>query len=60
MAYCEMCGREIPDGQRRCAHCAPEARQSSAGWTFSDQRNDLLYILPRVSGKVGYVIEFEG
>lgn len=32
MAYCEMCGREIPDGQRRCAHCAPEARQADLNW----------------------------
>ena len=31
-----------------------------SGWTFNDQRNDLLSVLPQVSGKVGYVIEFEG
>lgn len=32
----------------------------NSGWSFNDQRNDLLTVLPEVSGKVGYVIEFEG
>ncbi len=32
----------------------------NSGWTFNDQRNDLISVLPTVSGSVGYVIEFEG
>ena len=31
-----------------------------SGWTFNDQRGDLIAALPSVSGAVGYVIEFEG
>ncbi len=33
---------------------------ADTGWTFNDQRNDLLSVLPSASGKIGYVIEFEG
>lgn len=29
------------------------------GWTFNDQRNDIVADFPTVSGKIGYVIEFE-
>ena len=29
------------------------------GWTFNDQRNDIVAVLPKVSGKIGYIIEYE-
>ena len=32
---------------------------SSLGWTFNDQRNDIVADFPEVSGKIGYIIEFE-
>ena len=46
------------DGTPEDVLCMWNVQQS--GWTFNDQRNDLLSVLPEVSGKVGYVIEFEG
>ena len=46
------------DGTPENVLCMWNVQQS--GWTFNDQRNDLLSVLPEVSGKVGYVIEFEG
>lgn len=32
---------------------------SEIGWTFNDQRNDIVGAFPSISGKVGYIIEFE-
>lgn len=29
------------------------------GWTFNDQRNDIVADFPGVSGKIGYIIEYE-
>ena len=29
------------------------------GWTFNDQRNDIVEAFPSVSGRIGYIIEFE-
>lgn len=46
------------DGTPENVLCMWNVQQS--GWTFNDQRQDLLSVLPEVSGKVGYVIEFEG
>lgn len=32
---------------------------SEIGWTFNDQRNDIVGAFPSISGKIGYIIEFE-
>lgn len=29
------------------------------GWTFNDQRNDIIGAMPSVKGKIGYIIEFD-
>jgi hypothetical protein len=34
-------------------------RVGDDGWTFNDQRNDLLEVIPTASGKIGYVIEWD-
>lgn len=30
------------------------------GWTFNDQRNDIIAVLPNAAGKVGYICEYDG
>lgn len=30
------------------------------GWTFNDQRNDIIAVLPTAAGKVGYICEYDG
>lgn len=32
---------------------------SDIGWTFNDQREDIVADFPTISGKIGYIIEFE-
>ena len=32
---------------------------NDVGWTFNDQRNDIVAAFPSVSGRIGYIIEFE-
>lgn len=29
------------------------------GWTFNDQRNDIISVLPKAAGKIGYVCEYK-
>lgn len=49
------------DGTKEYYLCLWNAKYegNSIGWTFNDQRNDLVNILPSVSGSVGYVCEYE-
>lgn len=48
------------DGTPENALCLWNAKYkgSSIGWTFNDQRNDLVGALPSLSGRVGYICEY--
>lgn len=48
------------DGTPESALCLWNAKYkgSSVGWTFNDQRNDLVGTLPSLSGRVGYICEY--
>lgn len=48
------------DGTREFSLCLWNAKYkgNSIGWTFNDQRSDLVGTLPTLSGKVGYICEY--
>lgn len=49
------------DGAKEYYLCLWNAKYegNDIGWTFNDQRNDLVTALPAVSGSVGYICEYE-
>lgn len=49
------------DGEMEYYLCLWNAQydKKDIGWTFNDQRNDIVATLPSISGKAGYVCEFE-
>lgn len=52
---------EDVDGTKEYYLCLWNAKYEGGeiGWTFNDQRNDLVTALPSVSGSVGYICEYE-
>ena len=53
--------KEDADGTKENYLCLWNAKYDGEiiGWTFNDQRNDIVEILPSTSGSVGFVCEFE-
>lgn len=53
--------REDSDGVKENYLCLWNAKYDGVemGWTFNDERNDLVEALPYISGKIGYICEFE-
>ena len=49
------------DGTRESYLCIWKAKYqgNDIGWTFNDQRNDIVAALPSISGKVGYICEYK-
>ncbi len=49
------------DGTKEDCLCLWNARyqDTDIGWTFNDQRNSLLTAFPSVSGKIGYLCEYD-
>ena len=49
------------DGTKEAYLCLWNAKYEgeSIGWTFNDQRNDIVEIFPSISGKLGYICEYE-
>lgn len=52
---------EDSDGTKEYCLCLWNAKYDGEelGWTFNDQRNDLIGAFPSMSGKVGYICEYE-
>lgn len=53
--------REDADGTKENYLCLWNAKYDgeNIGWTFNDQRNDIVEVLPSTSGSVGFVCEYE-
>lgn len=53
--------REDADGTKEYYLCLWNAKYDGEeiGWTFNDQRNDLVNAFPAVKGRVGYICEYE-
>lgn len=49
------------DGTKELFLCMWKAKynEEELGWTFNDQRNDIVGAFPKIAGKVGYVCEYE-
>lgn len=52
---------EDVDGTKEYCLCLWNVKYNGEeiGWTFNDQRNDLVGSIPSLSGKVGYICEYE-
>lgn len=53
--------RQDTDGTKELFLCMWKAKynEEEIGWTFNDQRNDIVGAFPKIAGKVGYVCEYE-
>lgn len=53
--------RQDTDGTKELFLCMWKAKynEEEIGWTFNDQRNDIVGAFPKIAGKVGYVCEDE-
>lgn len=53
--------RQDADGTKELFLCMWKAKynEEEIGWTFNDQRNDIVGAFPKIAGKVGYVCEYE-
>ena len=53
--------RQDTDGTKQLFLCMWKAKynEEEIGWTFNDQRNDIVGAFPKIAGKVGYVCEYE-
>lgn len=53
--------RQDADGTKELFLCMWKAKynEEELGWTFNDQRNDIVGAFPKIAGKVGYVCEYE-
>ena len=53
--------RQDADGTKELFLCMWKAKynEEEIGWTFNDQRNDIVGAFPKIAGKVVYVCEYE-
>ena len=53
--------RQDTNGTKELFLCMWKAKynEEEIGWTFNDQRNDIVGAFPKIAGKVGYVCEYE-
>ncbi|HCT90573.1 MAG TPA: hypothetical protein DF613_04195 [Lachnospiraceae bacterium] len=53
--------KEDADGTKEYYLCLWNAKydDEDIGWTFNDQRNDIVGAFPSIAGKVGYICEYE-